>query len=80
MAYTIPDRYPFAVEVPPRGASCATCRFVGLRKGTASCANGIYIERMGTAVLPRQANRWCCSLWTAKGKDGAVAIDDVRRR
>lgn len=60
---TIPSNTPFAVEVPKKGASCATCRYLG--QDGKSCTNTFYRANstMG-AALGRKAKRWCCSMWS----------------
>jgi mannose-6-phosphate isomerase-like protein (cupin superfamily) len=78
-AECVPARYRFAVEVPggaEGGARCSTCRFAGAdAEGAATCYNTLYVARMGTGRLPVPAERWCCSLWTVTGGDGAVGDD-----
>jgi hypothetical protein len=55
------DQYPFATEVPKKGASCATCKYLDKKL----CTNPYYIEwNSGSGELRKKPKRWCCSAWT----------------
>lgn len=60
--HKIPDRYPFAEEVPKEGTSCANCYFLG--KDGKTCRNKIYIKKNGSNQLGKKASRWCCMVWS----------------
>lgn len=58
----VPNSVAFATEVPKKGASCATCRF--LSKDQKNCTNSFYVEHSGMgSKLGRKPKRWCCSGW-----------------
>lgn len=65
MPFTLPSAIPFAEKVPKRGASCATCQYLG--KDEQTCTNTVYVEQHGSNKLGAKAKRWCCSVWTPEG-------------
>lgn len=60
----LPDRYPFAENVPKEGASCATCIF--LTEDEEHCLNKFYVKAHGSNELGDEANVWCCMAWSAE--------------
>lgn len=60
----LPDRYPFAEQVPKGGTSCANCYYLG--KDEETCRNKFYIANNGDRKLLAKANEFCCMAWSGE--------------
>lgn len=61
----LPSDIPFAEKVPKKGASCASCSWLG--DDEKSCTNELYIKQHGSPKLGAKAKRWCCVVWSPEG-------------